>query len=433
MQGRANPTPATSGEKLNFDVTLSVPTQSTDQFELVDPNLPALFFSYLPFDAPPSNTYSQVFFWPYALIDASLGDKSYLVRVKATSAFANSGPHQTQYFAKVQEEMTPALSIQMVPGVTTNVTSSMMQGSPETFRANFKLSAFAALNSQMVAGQNVTPGTLVAGVSAAPPFATVGDSPGGPGVPGYRLDTLANFSIFPPDSSVYDVDLGDFAYGNGFPADYKAMVFADWGVAGFYSSLGAFPASLNADLIMDSLTLPTATQPISPVMGPVSALRLDGSDVFHNELSGVSLTPKITWQLPRLGVPNFYQVDVVKLTISTCLTCTHRQVTSIANVATFQTQQTTLTLPQGVLAPGSMYVLVVTAKNAVALNLDSMPLKITFPSASADALSQMFTTAGTAPGAVSNAASRYGPLIRSRKDLSVRRAFALGAKALSEK
>lgn len=395
VQGRANSIPATTGELINFDVTLNQPTQSTDQFVLVVPNLPAEFFSFLPLNTPPSNTYNQVFFWPNSLIDASTGDKSYLIRVEATNAFANPGPHQTEYFAKVQQEMTPPLSIQMVHGVTTDVTSSMLQGSPQTFRANFKLSAFAALNSQMTVGQNVTPGTLVAGIAAAPPFAVVGGSTGSLHGPGYRLDTLADFSIFPPDSSVYDVDLGDFAYRNGFPADYKTLLYADWGLANTYSLSGAFPASLSAHLIMDSLTLPTATQPLSPAMGPVRALRLDGTDVFNNQLSGVSLAPTITWQPPAIGVPNFYQVNVVQLTVGTCTACPHPQFTTTTNVAMFQTQQTTLTLPSGVLSPGSTYVLVVTAKNAVAQNLDSMPLKITYPSASADALSQMFTTAGS--------------------------------------
>lgn len=418
VQGRANPTPATSGEKINFDVTLTQPTQSTDQFELVDPNLPAEYFSYLPINTPPSNTYSQVFFWPSALIDASQGDKAYLVRVTATSGFANAGPHQTQYYAKVQDEMTPALLIQMVPGVMTDVTSSMTQGPAQTFRANFKLSAFAALNSQMAVGQDITPGTLGAGASAAPPFAVVGGSSGSLGVPGYRLDTLANFSIFPPDTSVYDVDLGDFAYRNGFPADYKTLVFADWAIANEYSPSGAFPASLKADLVMDSLTLPTATQPIAPVLGPVQALRLDGADVFNNQLNGVSLTPTITWQPPAIGVANFYQVDVVQLTIGTCIACAHPQFTVTTNVATFQTQQTSLTLPSGVLSPGSTYVLVVTAKNAVGVNLDSMPLRTTYPSASADALSQMFTTAGTPTASAVPPQGSYGPLLRNRKNTS---------------
>jgi len=71
--------------------------------------------------------------------------------------------------------------------------------------------------------------------------------------------------------------------------------------------------------------------------------------------------------------------------------------------------------------PGSMYVLVVTAKNAVAPNLDSAPLRTTYPFAYADALSQMFTTTGTAPAGAAQPQRTYGPLLRDRKDLSVRR------------
>ena len=91
-------------------------------------------------------------------------------------------------------------------------------------------------------------------------------------------------------------------------------------------------------------------------------------------------------------------------------------------MATFQTQQTSLKLPPGVLMPGSSYVIVVTAKNAVALNLDEAPVRTTYPFAYADTVSQPFTTAGTAPADIVGVARiSYGPLVRSRKDVSPRR------------
>jgi hypothetical protein len=316
--------------------------------------------------------------------------------------------------------MTPALSIQMVPGVVTDVNDSMTQGASGIFRANFKLSAFAALSSQMVSAPYTPLGTLFAGVAAAPPFAVTG---GFPGVlnPTYPVATLVTFDIFPHSATAFDIDFGDTTYHNGFPQDYKPLVFAIWSLTADFRPSGAFPASLNADITMNSLTPPTATQPILPVIGPVTALRLDGGDVFGTQLSGVSLTPTIMWNPPAMGMPNFYQIDLVQLTIGHCqqfTPCAHPDYTILTNVATFQTQQNSLVLPPGVLMPGSTYVLVVTAKNAVAANLDSAPLRTTYPFANADALSQMFTTAGTAPAAAAQVQRDYGPLMRRRKDLS---------------
>ena len=438
VQGRANPTPSTTGEMLSFDVALSVPvqpyvpSQPYDVFELVDPNLASGSFTYSGPNAQPSGTFNGVILWPSPLIDASLGDKSYLIHLKFIDSEPTLSSSQAIY-TRTQEEMTPALSIQMAPGVTTSVTSSMVQGASAKYRANFRLSAFAALSSQMVAGRDTSSGVMFAGVAAAPPFAIAGGLPDGILSYGYSpVNTLATFQIY-PDASASDLDLGDVAYHNGFPQDYKTLAFADWEQTADFSLSGAWPADVRAHITTNSLTLPTATQPLSPLLGTVTSLRLDSADVFNTQLSAVSLTPTISWQPPAVGVPNFYQVDVMQLTVAHCPHCPHPDYTITANVATFQTQRTSLTLPSGVLAPGSTFVLVVTAKNAVALNIESAPLRTTYPFAYADGISQMFTTTGTAPAAAAQAQGSYGPLMRSRKDLSVRRALAVGTKALSDR
>jgi hypothetical protein len=423
VQGRPNPTPSPTGlEKIDFDVALTVPTQSpdsefVDKFELVDPNIATGEFEYAP-NASSSDSFDQVWFWVDALIDASLGDKTYLSHL-ITSGQRDSTT-QIVYGTLVQEEITPALSIQMVPGVTTNLSSSMVQGPAATFRANFKLSSFGALSPQMVA-QSLQTGDLFAGVAAAAPLNTAGGFPGSfNSTAPYPVSTLAAFQLSPPAPAA-DFDLGDMSYRSGFPANYTTLVFADWVTSAFFSLSGASTTSLNADIKMNTLTAPTATKPLTPLIGPVTALSLDGTDAFNKQSSDVSLTPTIAWNVPLLGTPSFYQVDVIQLTVVPCQIRFFNACTVSTNVATFQTQQTSLTLPPGLLTPGSTYVLAVTAKNAVAANLDSSPLRITYPFAYADAISQMFTTAGVQSAAVAHTQGSYGPLIRSRKDLSARR------------
>jgi hypothetical protein len=419
VQGRPNPTPSSTGETIAFDVALTVPIQFTDRFELVDPNTAEGYFSYVPSSAS-GNTYNQTFFWPNDLIDASAGDKAYLSHLRQTGLTLDSS-HQVLYSTQAQEEMTPALSIQMVAGVTTNVSGSMAQGVPGIFRANFKLSAFAALSSQMAGvGLSASTGSMFAGLAAVPPFAVAGGFPGDIPSTSYPVATLVAYDLEPSSANPPDLDLGSYAYNNGFPQNYTTVLFVDWGFAESYSLAGAFPTSLPATIKMNSLSSPMSTQPVAPVLGPVTALRLDGTDIFNTQQTGISLAPTITWKAPSLGTANFYQIDVVQLTVEHCSMCPHPDYTVTTNVATFQTQQTSLTLPTGLLAPGSNYVVTVTAKNAVASNLDAAPLRTTYPFAYTDALSQMFTTSGTSMGIVAETKRSYGPLARNRKDLSPR-------------
>ena len=414
VEGRPNPAQSTIGEHLKLEVSLSVPIQPSDVFELVDFNT-SLGSVGSSWGTGSGNTFNQLFYWPAAaLIQASMGDKAYFIHVNQMSHWGGAG--ETSYIVETQAEMTPALSIEMSSGVVSTVNSAMTQGTPGVFRANFELSAFGALNSEIASSSQYF-GTLVAGVAAAPLSAVHG------GIPdlfdiNHSLGTLATFNVYPFSASSPDLDLGDVNYRNGFPADYTKLVFAQWGVPVYFTVPvinGVSPSGLTAYIGMNSLTMPAANRPISPLLGPVTNLSLDFADVFSSPLTNISPTPNITWGPPNLGNASFYQVDLLQFTAGAC---GHYECAVPTNVATFQTQQTSLKLPPGVLMPGSTYVIVVTATNAVALNLGSSPMRTTYPFAYADTVSQPFMTTGTAPPNIVGAAHiSYGPLVRNRKDL----------------
>jgi hypothetical protein len=63
----------------------------------------------------------------------------------------------------------------------------------------------------------------------------------------------------------------------------------------------------------------------------------------------VGATPRLTWQAPSLGAPSAYRIEIVGTT----------------SYAEFFTSATELTLPPGLLAPGSEYIAVVEAVSGV--------------------------------------------------------------------
>jgi hypothetical protein len=364
------------------------------------------------------NIFNQPIYWlGKAPIQASLGDKAYLMHVNHVIHWG--GPGETSYSFATEAEMTPALSIEMASGVVFDVNGAMTQGTSESCRGNFELSAFGALNSEIAIDTSQSYGYLLAGVAAAPRSAVHGGFP--ELVDNNRqLGVLAEFDVFPFSKSSPDLDLGDVGYRNGFPADYTKLAYAVWNQPIFFTvntAGGQVPGILSGAIGMNSLTLPAANRPISPTLGPVTNLSLDFADAFGTQLVAVSLTPTIRWSPPDLGSASFYQVDMLLYTAGMC----HLHgCDAPTNVGTFQTQQTSLTLPPGVLMPGSAYVLVVTAKNAVASDLNSAPMRTTYPFAYAETVSQPFMTAGTTPADVTTTSRvSYGPLMPNRKDVSV--------------
>lgn len=96
--------------------------------------------------------------------------------------------------------------------------------------------------------------------------------------------------------------------------------------------------------------------PAGPVVGPVGTIRLDGQDASA-PLSGVSLTPEISWDAPSLGKATAYQVSVYETPS-----------TNPTRVARFWLEgsegkppSTQMILPPNILRTGTSYALLITA------------------------------------------------------------------------
>jgi hypothetical protein len=357
--------------------------------------------------------------------------EGYLLRIGSSYFWTNSTKMDTGSQVEVQnpgqEFQSKLLNLHGLTGTVATNASEIPSGEAQRvvvpaqtgdFQANIDLSAFEALNSRMVGSVNSGSNQLFTGLAATPTYLTAGDFSGR--MANNLAGALVAYNInVPSGNPLSDLKLDDVSYRNDFPASYSTLAFARWSVGTSFTAAGAnYPISMMAVAGTDSLTQPSAPLSLEPQISPVTALSLDGADAFRSELSDVSLVPRITWDAPLFGTATVYQIDVIKLMPYSDPVAGGGLRTKAINVATFRTQQTALSLPAGVLEPGTAYVVSVSASHAVAQAIDSAPLRIAYPFASAEALSQMFTTAGAQVSSETRQRDSYGPLERFRKDLS---------------
>jgi hypothetical protein len=152
-----------------------------------------------------------------------------------------------------------------------------------------------------------------------------------------------------------DTDSGDVTleldYGNPFPAAWSEV-----GTASAVYSIKldvpwmGFPSSASGSVFLYAPLAALAAGPITPMVGPPGDVRINGQPAAAG-LTSVGQTPKITWSAPALGHADMYRVVVSKV-----------EEGSRTRAGTVLTQGTEITLPPGILAPGSRYYLRITAQ-----------------------------------------------------------------------
>lgn len=136
-----------------------------------------------------------------------------------------------------------------------------------------------------------------------------------------------------------------------------------------------------------SATLPTASVPMKPLVTPVQSLKIDGQSCT-GDLTGVGLTPTLSWTAPATGTPAGYIIFIFELKAS-----------GAATTETFVAQLTTSTssvqLPTGIFKAGSTYDICVRAITSPSWDPTAAPFLHLEPAAYgyADATSGMLTTA----------------------------------------
>jgi hypothetical protein len=173
------------------------------------------------------------------------------------------------------------------------------------------------------------------------------------------FSTFGTYSSWPDLGSAFDYTPGNgdfapvFTFGDFFPRDWT--VFSNFLLStqvsfsielpgGGTTKPRAYSASLN---VMEPLVRGSSTV-IVPKLGPARALSLNGLDAT-GKLSGVGMTPLLSWSAPALGAPTYYQLRLYRL-YAFPDGSTARQ-----TLAYFYTPQTQLRLPPGILVAGENY------------------------------------------------------------------------------
>lgn len=149
-----------------------------------------------------------------------------------------------------------------------------------------------------------------------------------------------------------------------------------------YTATGATNPRYLAVGLSDTRLVPGPTLTVTPSLGPVRNPIVAGLSLLGpGPLSGVGLTPQLSWDPPALGTATQYSVSVVRLTAN-------GSNTSQSTIATFYSPDTSVTIPPGVLVSGGEYVFYVTAGTMGSINA---PFRRRFPDAYAGLLSVVIT------------------------------------------
>jgi hypothetical protein len=298
----------------------------------------------------------------FPLPDASKGDQAYLCQLTTRTLPG------TSYRSLGKVVNLPATT--MVDGTSTTVNSGFLDV-PQTssLRLNWKRSALSAMAPQ------VNPAATVVGTEIGLWVTPLGLNVG---VPGTAFQLLTDDSG--PNGATTDVDYGDALYGNPFPASWPLLAETYFNFSVSYLAPGAtMPAQVVRSAYTATSTQPTATSPIAPQVGPALNPRINGKDLFSNQVA-VGTSPAISWDPPSLGVPTIYLVRLLELR-------NNGGASQILTRASFRTPLTSFTIPPGLMVAGSTYVFTISAQQNPGIQAGEYPFRSQLPFSSAPLMS----------------------------------------------
>jgi hypothetical protein len=339
-----------------------VPWQPGDLFEWNDPNAGGGAYGFAGSDPATGATSlsGQASAWFGGLIDGAEGDVLYALQLSAKQAGT------TQYAALTGVASFP--SVEQVDGTPVEVTGAL---TPVDLSKTISFDLLESQFSSLVSAVNPSAqgGGVELNVVTMPGAATAGWV-------GYNVNLLYLYTTT-------DVALSGVPYGNPFPSSWGELAIAadSWFVS--YTAPGATSSSIQSAFAYTTMPASQASlSPIRPGVTPVRDPKVGGASAF-DALTGIGVTPVLSWTPPAVGAPTAYEVTIYQAANA-------GGSTSIDYVAEIVTTTTSLPLPPGLLQDGSAYVFVVTA---VVSPIDSAvhPFRLSPTTASADALSGLMT------------------------------------------
>jgi hypothetical protein len=301
---------------------------------------------------------------PY-LPSALKGDVSWLLQY--TISTSSGGTQYAQLTRYVRDT-----SINMTNGSPTTMSGSFTAVNPNKTTPSFNLlrSAWASFASTVNPTASVSENFL--GVVAN--YAPSGDA---------AIDLQPQLASMFKNSDTTDVNLGTLAYANPFPSTWAELLEVSTKYHVSYIAPGATAALDLYPTVGQEIVLSSAGSTVSPMLSPVQAVKIAGR-AATTQLSGVGLTPTISWSAPSLGTPQAYAVYVYKLANS-------NGASQVSTAAGFYTKGTSVMVPPSLLASGTTYYVAIWALISGTVDLTYSPYRQRLPYVSANALTPTFT------------------------------------------
>ncbi|MBL0313336.1 MAG: hypothetical protein IPP78_11625 [Holophagaceae bacterium] len=375
--GRPDAVPATLSTILTFNVTGLTPFAASDILQWYATNVNSVY-GYLgdfnPTNMPLAGDIAMVGTaqdWVdtgLLLVDATKGDEPSLTQLSSVSSGAETYSVLTGIFK-------PASLVQL-DGLPTTLNGALTPvPQHEDVRIAWDRTPYATYQAQV--NPTATP-SFQRFVVHTPPWGTN---------KGFIAATADLVNFYPSSLATTSLDLGEAHYGNPFPHRWGQVYSINQNYSVSYIAPGAtHPRPIQATLSTNSLKEPKRHHPMLQAIGPVISPMINGSDAFVSQ-SGLTASPSIAWSRPTQGEADAYSVAVLRIFAQGVSTRT-------TTVASLITEETSLTVPPGILQPGQSYIFRIRAIKAKDAEPSKAPFRLnTFPFATADALTAMVTVA----------------------------------------
>ena len=301
---------------------------------------------------------------PY-LPSASKGDVSWLLQY--TVGTSSGGMQYSQLTHYVRDT-----TINMTDGNPTTMSGSFTAVNPNktTPSFNYQRSAWAAFSGMVNPSATINNNYFGVLVNYAPS----GNA---------AIDLEPQLAVKYADALTTDLSVGTMSYANPFPSTWAELLEVDTRYHVSYMAPGATTALDLYPSVGQQVLLSGAPTTVSPMLSPAQSIKIAGQSA-STQLSGVGLTPTISWSAPAVGTPQAYSVYVYDLTNS-------NGTTQWSTAAVFYTKATSVTVPPNVLTSGNTYYIAISALSSGTVDLTYSPYRSRLPYAWANALTATFT------------------------------------------
>ena len=263
----------------------------------------------------------------------------------------------------------PPGPITIADGGQAKVAGTFTQPAQQSISVNYLRSQFKSFQTAVNPAATSAPDLL--GLQAAPGYAAHGNISNG-----------ADLVLLRTDSSTGDLALGSLAFAPPPPA-WQQFLFVQANFLVKVMAPGAtipqlVPASISILDLPANFTLSSLGPRLSPATKP---LINNTADAFMPQTK-VGVTPALSWSPPALGGATSYAITLYQVSAS-------GGQTAVALVAQLFTAATSLTVPPGLLLPGSAYLAVLSARRDTA-SIDLTPQLVSPSEATADLVTAVF-------------------------------------------